>query len=532
MKKRVLCLLLCLLTLLCVALTGCSQGEDINTDSNVNSSRTPVTLNMWIISENQISEETEKAVENAFNAITEATYTTHVDLIFCTAEEYEAKLNAKFATIDAKPAGTSIKPPTKAETYVDEDGMTVLKYPTASEYQLDILLIAGEKMLNKYVAEGRLTSLDESLVNQYRVISSYIYNDVMDNAKVNGSWYAVPNNNVIGSYTYMLVNRAMAEKYYYNESDFTSFGLNTAAAQLIEKIAKNEDRSVIAPMYGMADYPLAKYWSKNGDAPSIISTMYLSANEGIGNGVSAVNLFKDAGYKTFMQEMFHCKENGYFRDQQETFGVAIMEGDYSVYQQYIDDYYVVPLAYPRLEEDAVFGSMFAVSTSTASLARSMEIIKELTCRSELRNVLQYGVEDVHYRLDDDGVLHRLNHDYMMNIRYTGNVLMAHPEEGMSADAWNNAILQNRESLVSKVFGSGSFLSRVDADAWNQMSEISVAYFDRLYRCETGSEFEEYLRVAAREIESSSYYAKMVGTDETTLNGALAKWWMETFGSKA
>ena len=162
----------------------------------------------------------------------------------------------------------------------------------------------------------------------------------------------------------------------------------------------------------------------------------------------------------------------------------------------------------------------------------MEIIKELTCRSELRNVLQYGVEDVHYRLDDDGVLHRLNHDYMMNIRYTGNVLMAHPEEGMRADVWNNAILQNRESLVSKVFGSGSFLSRVDADAWNQMSEISVAYFDRLYRCETGSEFEEYLRVAAREIESSSYYAKMVGTDETTLNGALAKWWMETFGSKA
>jgi ABC-type glycerol-3-phosphate transport system substrate-binding protein len=72
MKKKLLCLLLCFATLFSVGvLSGCAEEEETDLDSNVNTSRTAMTISMWIISEEKVSAETEKEVEAAFNEITE-----------------------------------------------------------------------------------------------------------------------------------------------------------------------------------------------------------------------------------------------------------------------------------------------------------------------------------------------------------------------------------------------------------------------------------------------------------------------------
>jgi putative aldouronate transport system substrate-binding protein len=197
---------------------------------------------------------------------------------------------------------------------------------------------------------------------------------------------------------------------------------------------------------------------------------------------------------------------------------------------------MIPIAYPRLEDTDVFSSMFAITNYTVSDQRSMEIIKELTCRSELRNVLQYGVEGTHYVFNDDGELRRLNQDYMMNIAYTGNVMMAYPEEGMPLDVWEAAKQQNLQSLLSGVFGTTGKMNTVDVEAWQQMSEISESYFKRLYECETVNEFHSYLTVACAEISASPYYKSLTnmflsnGDYETaSFAGVLSQWWQETFG---
>ncbi len=537
MKKILICLVLCLCMLTPLALSGCG-GEETDPNANYETVRDAVTLSFWIITEEETTPEAQAAMQEAFNDVSEAKYTTHVEFVFCTEEEYKEKLDAKFTQIDGRPSGSNSRPSGQNETYVDEDGMTVLKYPDVGTYQMDILLITGKDMLTEYVDAGRLQSLNDSINNTYSNITKYIYNDILNNAMVNGTWFAVPNNSMIGEYTFLLVNKEMAAKYYFQESDFTGFGTGTAAAELIDLIAENEDADQIAPMLGMADYPLVKYWTRGDIDKAVISTLYPSAGTPIGNGVTATNLFADANYRSFMNEMFYCKENGYFLTNQTSFGVGVVADDYSAYATYGEEYYVIPLSYPRLEDEDVFGSMFAVSSYTADLARSMEIITALTCDSELRNILQYGVEDVHYELREDGTLHRLNHDYMMNINYTGNVMMAYPEEGMSPDVWETAILQNQQSMLSVVFGTSDYLKGVDMEAWDQMCSVSSSYFERMYMCETSSEFNSYLDAASQEITASDYYQALVldildsygNYITTSINGSIQKWWTDVYGS--
>lgn len=550
MKTKLLCLLLTLLMLLPAAV-ACSNQTEVDINSNVDTTRSPVTLNMWIVTEEETTLEAQKAVEAAFNDITETDYTTHVNLIYCTEAEYKAALDNKFEEVDGRPAGTIFKPSNKVETMVDEEGMTVLKYPEAGKYQMDIVLILGKAMLEEYVAEGRLNALNDSLNGTFKTIRTYVYNDILNNSTINGNYYAVPNNNVIGKYTYLLVNKEMAEKYYFTASDFTAFGETDVkgqklpVAKLIDAIGENEDLTKIAPLYGMAEYPLAKYWSEDGSA-SILATLYPNASTEIGFGVSVTNIFsqKNAEYRSFMREMVYCKEKGYLMDGQETFGVAVMEGDYTLPREYADDYYVSIIGYPRVDDADIFDSMFAVTNYTASLSRSMEIINALTCKSELRNVLQYGVEGVHYEIKDDGALVRKNDDpdniYRMNINYTGNVLMAYPEEGMDLNAWQNVMLQNQQSMLSVTTGSNAYMGQVDTKAMAEMLSISRAYFDRLNRCETVAELETYLAAASTEIEGSSYYEKLSSIkmmvddegkdmhDPTSLHGALLNWWRTNY----
>lgn len=562
MKKRILCLLLAVLTVLSCALVGCTQPEDgaddENLNSNVNTARAPKTLNMWVITEEETTEEAQKQVQAAFSAYTEETYTTKVNLIFATKDEYEAKLDAQFALTDSRPHNHSFKQSSEIETVIDpETGMTLMKYPDASQYQVDIVLITSKDMLNKYIAadydstnkEGRLKSLNTALNNASKIIRSYVYNILFDNAKVNGTWYAVPNNDLIGEYTFMMINREMADKYYFNESDFTNFadlndrGEKTAVAKLIDAIAQNEDLSKIAPMLGMADYPLVEYWGENG-AMTALASFYNAPNATLGYFPGLSTVFSDRNYNAYMNLMYYCKENGYFMTEgQESFGVGIMTGDYSTIAEYSDEYYVRVLDYPHLNDEAIFDSMFAVTKYTTDMDRAMEIITDLTCKSELRNILQYGVEGVHYDFNDDGEVVRnledANNIYKMNVSYTGNVLTAYPEKGITKENWVELVKQqNLQSVISVLCGSHDSLVNVDKNAMSQMLAVSKAYFERMESCKTALEFKEFAKAAATEISAAPYYKTLTNErlednsfDTASLKGAITKWYRDLFGIK-
>ena len=522
MRKKFTCLLLCLVAMLSLTFGGCGEEDSTDLENEV-SARKAVTLNMWVISEKEISAETEALVEEAFNELTQSKYTTKVDFIFLTEDEYFDTLDAKLAAAAENKANedpgiflpgfaeeTTEAVETTAEMVVNELGQRLLKYPDVEEHQIDIIFLAGQDRLTQYIQEGKLSSMDTNLNSTSKVLKDYIYPSFLEQIKYEKSTYAIPNNHLIGEYTYLLVNKELAEKYYIDVSKISSF---VDCADLIEEIGTKE--TGIAPVLAYADPVNMQYWLGNNDMALVAS--YVPAQATLGNRTVMRSLLDNTSFTDHMVLMQKCEDNGWFAaDPEKTtdFGVAILTGGYELQKQYADKYEVKVLTYPTLTEDTVYESMFAVSAYTANFDRAMEIITFINTNAEAKNILQYGVEGVHYEIDeDDGTLKYLNDDYRMNNLYTGNSFLAYTTEDMPADIWENAKAANRESRISPYYGFSSDWSNVSESFLQILRDISVSYIDRMNACTNAEELSAFFATAKSELATNEQFKAAFSTDD-------------------
>jgi hypothetical protein len=198
------------------------------------------------------------AVEAAFSKQTKADFKTNVDILFYTEEEYFELLESTMAeyALEQLEAGLAER---ALEFYMDEYkaaypeqftdaqikqsfyhyfpeykkyenfssgqngagadryetgdfGIQQLVYPEAEENQLDIVYIQGEEMYRKYIENGWIIGLDEYLSSTGRLLNDYIAGTLMNGVKVDGQTFAIPNNVKMGEYTYMLIDKELADK--------------------------------------------------------------------------------------------------------------------------------------------------------------------------------------------------------------------------------------------------------------------------------------------------------------------------------
>lgn len=502
MRKKLTLLLLSLALLVSVlTLVACGDDEQ-NTDGNEvveDNTRTPISLNFYIITDERTTDEAKQLMQAAFNEVSESKYSTHVEFVFCTEAEYRETLDSHFAKIE----GGEVEIPSQIESmngereyYVDELGQTKLKFPEIEDGQIDIVLVTGKDMLTDYVDAGRLRNLNEDLSGTFKSIRSYINTDLYNGVALNGQWYSVPNNKVLGSYNYLLINKAEAAECYLNPEDFYyTYGVYNRTAYDFERVQtlveavrlKNEKNEGVdgyepkIPLLSEFDFPAAEFWTVDG-TPSVFFTPYDAFTER-GDYIGLVNpllpydtdvkntqQLDNSGavrsYLSYLNLIVSSREKGYTSiplgaaDDAE-FAVAVMRGDYSLRKQYSDDYMVLVLDNPRLEEADMFTSMLAVTNYTRNSDRAMEIISDLTTNKELRNILQYGAKGTHFttyteKVDGQEITmaKRLSNDYIMNLEYTGNAFMAYPceQDGHTAKVWIEGMLQNNEALRLPTFG--------------------------------------------------------------------------------
>lgn len=541
MKKRLLCLLLVLVMLLTTVLFSCGNSEEVPGEKTQN--RTATTLNFWIISENEVSANAKALIQDAFNAYTETTYATHIEFKFLTEDEYREALDSKMASAKENFKG-----------YISGDGSTIttslgLTYPAEAEGQVDIVLITGKEMLETYVKNGYLRSMTQS-INEKHIAMKSIIKGWLDYAKINGAYYAVPNASFVGEYTYLFVNRQVASHFQFNESDFKTPGDVSKLVNDLLHYGYDEkiDGKTVVPLLSSFAYPTVQYWSANGE-PSLMGSLY-SAGDGYGYGAIVTNLYNNADYRAYleMSKRLELMESGaYVTDSDsETFAAAVVKGDYETRFDYPEDeYYRVILDYPRLTEEEVFDSMFAVSSYTANFDRAMEIISELTTETGLRNILQYGVEGIHYEVSEtDDNLVSLIKDvpadlrYEMNIEYTGNIFRAYActDYGMSSQSLIYQRQQYVEKKLDVFYGiNESAFSELLANeqAKNlllQCVEKAQDYEARLDACQTMEEYFAEMDEILLEVEAENCFM-MIRVDRDindkpyplTLKGAVLLW---------
>lgn len=483
MKRRVFSFLLCALMVLPLLLTSCGVTED-PTDSTTEEETLyvkPATLNFYIIAD-KVTPAAKAEMQEAFNTRCRELYKTQVEFVFCTEEEYESIVTAK---MEAALADTGLSAAEKyeaaeVETSRDELNVLIEHYPELYSNQVDILLITSRDMYDRFYEKGYLADLTDALARDNREITQRVNTNLINGAKVDGKMYAVPNNVLIGEYEYVLVNKDLAyDTNYLIETSFQtqdSFTGRTvfdyeAALEFAREIADNKAWLMSRPEYsGVSDiyplseafaYPTVEYFPLNGER-SLFGVVYQYSST-YTNPVEMINVLNHESYGAHFALMLEAKLRNYYPaanaepDENAMYGILYKTGTYSDAAKWRDDYYVYTVDQPRLVDDSPFEAMFAVSSCSVSLSRSMEIIEDLVANTdaELRNILQYGVEGMHFNVDAfTGCVERRNNDYMMNVNYTGNVITALPcpEDGRGEDFANEFKLQNDMATRNPLYG--------------------------------------------------------------------------------
>jgi hypothetical protein len=544
--------------MIAVLFTGCGKNTE-DTTTTTNTDDLPSTINLIGITESSTTFDSIEMVEAALNKLTKTRYKTKVELTLVTADEYIAEVEKRIAEADS--AAIKIKAITKynalaqkeannaqklqsessgkknnkwtsqvttviastmatGEVYtaemttVYEDGKIETVYPDAQS-PIDIIMIDGKEMYDYLNEKGYLLSVEKKLDEKFTKFRQYIYPTYFSQLKaMTGDINAIPNNNLLAEYTYLVIDKEIADAYH-NGNGFNIDNVDNYD-DLEEFLAYvKEDYAGVAPL---ATKPEALGIFQYMDGEVAIGTYFdpiygYSATEG--TSFTVQNLLSIPQYQAHVALMADYTAKGYIDENAKKYAVNVVKGDASVATEYeAMGYEVKVLQNPFVQPETIFDGMLAVSSYTSSEDRSLEIIEMLTTDPDAKNILQYGILDdgdnteyANYKLveleDGNFVVKRLNNNYMMDNGLTGNVYMGYPEEGQPFDAWDYYKQTNLDSAVSPFM----LLYVEESELDNILSSVlkRAALTEAL--AELGISYDEYIKETSNGTSKGVEYIK-------------------------
>ena len=528
-------------------ITACGGEEDIDTITlNDGSNESPaMTVTLWGIKGDNTTDEAVALVEEAMSAVTQSEFNTALQLNLFTYDEYKENLEVRLEEIadqkkleqaeaDQKKAVAMLYKNNKEEesvetvsedlTSINEIGIVEVIYPEPDPSQLDIFFIPDYHTFVEYQEAGHLSVLDTELNSTGKLMKTYIHPNILSASKIGNATYGIINNKPIGEYTYMLLNKALLDKYYYDAADIPLF---STADEFIMDVAANEPG--IVPVLGEFDPIGIQYFTKDGEKSVVGNMLAASAQKSAdAYGVPRI-LFTITSYVDHIKQLKKYQSLGYLGDGTADIGefaVGIVKGNAADIEKYQDEYEVVVLQKPHVD-NTVYSNMFAISTYTKDITRSMEVLTALNTNSTLRNIFAYCIKDVHYTLDADGVVRTLNSDYDTPLEYTGNMFIAYPPEGSSPDIWDNCKAQNLEIVDDPYFGF-FHEDAVDEAIMDDIAKISEIYFAELDSV-SYAQFDTWLATAIEELRADPTVTKYISfEDEEGLAFKYNEWFYALF----
>ena len=536
MKLKISCLLLSVLMVaLCFA--GCAEKDKaaVMNEIGQEASEGAVTLSMYLMSEEPVSDEQEAAMEAAVNAITEKEFKVRLDLRYFTADEYYTKLEADLAKMTEYYSGEGIGKKEETPVYTDEDGLPVTYYPPIEEFDVDIFYFGGYDKYVAYSEAGYLkdltTEIDGSAKALKKVINTNLLNQVLT---LNGKYDMVPTNRAIGEYTYLLLNKKVLQDTQYAAGDITSL-VDEDCQDLL---------SMVDDIFGDEYVPLKSYTNEL----DLIDVKYFGVDE---NGVMTDDFsliagtysndwtYGAAGSYPVMSDILGTADNGRLSaleqikvlksyefngylggeaDADKPFAVGYIKGGPEVVAEYGDDYEIIPVQMPTLTTEDVYEHAMAVSEKTNSVKQSAEILVYLNTNEEFRNLLLYGIEKENYTwvdaigedgnpiIDENGeiykVVSRITDDpeklYVMDKNKTGNTIYAYSAVGEDPLASKYALEQNQDLKLDYILGfnlyKASFtqLGEVDLTALKAVTAASAGFYDKIVKASTAEALDAVL----------------------------------------
>lgn len=515
MKNRIISVLLLVTMLATALLTSCS-GVDTGFEEET-SSIPAVTLHLYGTKGEGTTDEAIALVQKEINRITEDKYKTTVVLKLFSEDEYDTVIEDAFVKLEEqaernelaeKAASAAAKAQREAAKLLPLEEQKEKKraqreyekwaenQPVVEEeidinmsddVQLDIFMVDDYDYYTELMTRELITEVSTYVNSTYNIITKFVNPMFIGAAKLGGTLYGIPaNRGVSAEGYYYAVNTALAEKY----------GLELSGAPELHKfndffasVKKNEKgvAPLLAPPEKIQGYDFYNDDMENTGAYGVVN------REGASNGSYSLEFSfvpgrtmsdKGAAYLHF-NRVAEYRSNGYYAadgaDPLTTdFAVGIFKGSIDSIKEDLGEkgelYTYYPYSYPKVVTEDAFASTFVVGASSKYPARAVELISGFCINEELRNLITFGVENIHYEVNSDGeTIVKLNNDYNMGFETYGNSLIGYVPEELGADYQANAINNNKSTSISAFVGYSNELEVDDIIAFEEINAIASEY---------------------------------------------------------
>ena len=522
MRNKFLSLLLLVIFAATLLFTSCT---DVETEIEEDTANIPeIKLTLYGIKGEGTTEEAVKAVETEINKITKDKYKTTLELHMLDEAAYEDTIENAFVSVDEQTERTELaekaaiaaakaarlaakqlpieqqkekkRAQREYEKWGEQKGVSMeeISVTMSDDIQLDIFLVDNRERYFDLIERERISDISSYLTGTSSIITKYVSPLILSVAKSDGMYYGVPANKKLATGEnegyYYAFKTELLEKYPIEIPTDSSMTLNSLDPWLEEIDAKENCTVFFAPpkviqnfdFYDddMESYPA--YGTKNIDARATSSTELEYTFE-MGSGQNAGVAF------VHFKRMAKYRNAGYFAPEGANpattdFAVGVFQGTLDEVKAQLgeqaDKYSYYTYAAPKTNTEDAFGSTFVVSASCKYPSRAVELISAFYTNEKLRNLIAYGIEDVHYEVNLDGeTIEKISNDYNMGFETYGNSFIGYVPEELGVDYQKNAIERNRTVKASAFIGFNETVEDGDIKAFEKINEIAKRYINGL-----------------------------------------------------
>ena len=294
---------------------------------------------------------------------------------------------------------------------------------------------AADDMFTMMYEQRVLEALTPRFVNDYAILNSKSYTeffeqvtrvdmnappDKVDSAK--SYFYAMPNNYVVGSYKFLIVNKDVVSEAY--SQDYSM--LSDPARLEFLKGHLNDLKAIGNKKVNSVDHTYIEFDSYEA---------YKASNDTFALAMVTGDLALPTVIENANYEVVEYSSSGYNKNECAKAAYCITRA----YSQALEG--------KGIDEDA-------------RILRCLDILLLIQNDVDFRNTLQYGVKGEHYTIARDGTVYTSTNEYVMDPERTGNMFLLYPSDRMSdsmrklaENNWSLAKKQNNQILGSKPVAS-------------------------------------------------------------------------------
>ncbi|HAN21824.1 MAG TPA: hypothetical protein DCP51_09175 [Clostridiales bacterium] len=310
---------------------------------------------------------------------------------------------------------------------------------------LDVFLVRSYDEYFKLATSKMLTSIEDKLSSEAKVLKDYIHGTFFEAAKINKKTYGVPVNDTIGNYDYIVFDAELLDKYNYDAETM----VNLSDLEEYLALIKANEPDVI-PLENAIDNSAYAYMFNDGFASYVTS------------GGEVGSTYEDKSLLAYYGMIARYNALGYMSnstgDENARFAVKFVSGDETniktLENETGHEYRFNVYRYPSATNENTIKNIYCVSKYVIAndITNVMELLTALFTESDLQDIFTYGVEGIHFIYDDNNQVVIISEDYKINLDYTGNKFISTTLQGEDPNKWEGAKKHNFESVKSKVIG--------------------------------------------------------------------------------